>query len=45
MKYTYFEKGLAFVAALIVLIGVSSAASIALAGDVGSVELYVSAHI
>lgn len=45
MKNTYFEKGLAIVAALIVLVGVSSAASFALAGDIGSVELYASAHI
>ncbi len=44
MKSKYLENGLALLGALIILIGVSAAASSALAGDLGTVEIHVSAQ-
>jgi hypothetical protein len=44
MKSKYFENGLALLGALIILIGVSAAASSALAGDLGTVEIHGSAQ-
>ena len=44
MKSKYFENGLALLGALVILIGVSAAASSALAGDVGTVEIHGSAQ-
>ena len=45
MKSKYFENVLALLGALVILIGVSAAASSALAGDVGTVEIHGSAQI
>jgi len=45
MKSKYFENGLALLGALVILIGVSAAASSALAGDLGTVEIHGSAQI
>lgn len=45
MKTKYFENGLALLGALVILIGVSAAASTALAGDFGTVEIHRSAQI
>ena len=45
MKSIYFERGLAVLAALVILIGVSAAAHVALAGDIGTVEIYQSSQI
>lgn len=45
MNSRYFEKGMALLAALVVLVGVSAAASSALAGDFGTVEIHGSAQI
>jgi len=44
MKSKYFENGLALLGALVILIGVSAAASSALAGDLGTVEIHGSAQ-
>jgi hypothetical protein len=44
MKSKYFENGLALLGALVIIIGVSAAASSALAGDVGTVEIHGSAQ-
>jgi hypothetical protein len=44
MNSKYFENGLALLGALVILIGVSAAASSALAGDQGTVEIHVSAQ-
>jgi hypothetical protein len=44
MKSKFFENGLALLGALIILIGVSAAASSALAGDLGTVEIHGSAQ-
>jgi len=40
MKSKYFENTLALIGALVILIGVSAAASTALAGDMGTVEIH-----
>ncbi len=45
MKSKTFENILALLGALVILIGVSAAASSALAGDVGTVEIHGSAQI
>lgn len=45
MNSKIFENGLAVLGALLILVAVSAAANIALAGDVGTVEIYGSAHI
>ena len=45
MKIKHFENGLALLAALVVLVGVSAAAGTALAGDMGTVEIHRSAQI
>jgi hypothetical protein len=45
MYSKYFENGLALLAALVILVGVSAAANMALAGDVGTVEIHGSAQI
>ena len=45
MNSKYFENGLAILGALLILIGVSAAASSALAGDVGTVEIHGYAQI
>lgn len=44
MKSKRFENTLAWLGALAILIGVSAAANIALAGDMGTVEIHVSAQ-
>ncbi|MCP4300147.1 MAG: hypothetical protein GY783_06165 [Gammaproteobacteria bacterium] len=44
MKSRYFENGLALLAALVILVGVSAAAGSALAGDFGTVEIHGSAQ-
>ncbi|MDG2107076.1 MAG: hypothetical protein P8J74_00305 [Woeseiaceae bacterium] len=44
MKIEYFENGLALLAALIILIGVSAAAEIALNGDLGTIKTYNAAQ-
>lgn len=44
MKSKYLENGLALLGALVILIGVSAAASSALAGDLGTVEIHGSAQ-
>lgn len=44
MNSKYFENGLALLAALIILVGVSVAANTALAGDMGTVEIHGSAQ-
>ena len=44
MASSYFEKGLALLGALIILIGVSAAANSALAGDMGTVVIHSSAQ-
>jgi hypothetical protein len=44
MHSKYFENGLALLAALIILLGVTVAASTALAGDMGTVEIHGSAQ-
>ena len=43
MKSKYFENGLALLGALVILVGVAAAASSALAGDLGTVEIHSSA--
>jgi len=45
MKSKNFENILALLGALVILIGVSAAASSALAGDFGTVEIHASAQI
>ena len=45
MKSKNFENILALLGALVILIGVSAAASSALAGDLGTVEIHASAQI
>ena len=45
MKSKYFENGLALLGSLAILIGVSAAASSALAGDLGTVEIQISAQM
>jgi hypothetical protein len=40
-----FEKGMALLAALVILVGVSAAATTALAGDFGTVEIHRAAQI
>jgi hypothetical protein len=40
----YFENGLTLLAILVILIGVSAAASSAFAGDLGTVEIHGSAQ-
>jgi len=40
MKSKHFENGLALLAALIILAGVSAAATSAFAGDAGTLEMY-----
>ena len=44
MENRYFEKGLALLGALIIIVGVSAAANSALAGDMGTVEIHGSAQ-
>lgn len=44
MKAKYFENGLALLAALFILIGVSVAANTAFARDPGTLEIHGSAH-
>ena len=44
MKSKYFENALALLGVLVILIGVSAAASSALAGDFGTVEIHTSAQ-
>ena len=44
MKSNIFENGLALLAALVILIGVSAAANLALVGDMGTLEIHGSAH-
>lgn len=44
MKSKYFENLLALLGALVILIGVTAAASTALAGDMGTVEIHGSAQ-
>ena len=44
MKIKYFENGLAFVGAILILASVTFAANTALAGDIGSLEIYYSAQ-
>lgn len=44
MKTRYFENGLAFVGAILILAGVSAAANSALAGDPQPLEIYYSAQ-
>jgi hypothetical protein len=44
MKSKYFENGLALLGALVILIGVSAAASSAFASDPGTVEIHGSAQ-
>jgi hypothetical protein len=41
----YLENGLALLAILVILIGVSAAASSAFAGELGTVEIHSSAQI
>jgi hypothetical protein len=43
MKSKYFENGLAVIGLVLVFVGVTAAANIALAGDIGTVEIYVAA--
>jgi len=45
MKSKFFENALALLGALVILIGVSAAASMALAGDANTVEIHGSAQI
>lgn len=45
MKSNHFVNVLALLGALVVLIGVSAAANIALAGDMGTVEIHRAAQI
>jgi len=45
MKSKHFENVLALLGALVILIGVSAAASSALAGDLDTVEIHGSAQI
>ncbi len=40
MKSKYFENVLALLGALVILVGVSAAASTAFAGDLGTVEIH-----
>ncbi len=44
MKGKYFENTLALLGALVIIIGVSAAATTALAGDMGTVEIQSSAQ-
>ena len=44
MKSKYFENGLALLGALVILIGVTAAADIALAGDLGTIEMFSAAQ-
>ena len=44
MKSKDFENALAILGALVILFGVSAAANIALAGDMGTVEIHGSAQ-
>jgi len=44
MTSKFIENGLTLLAALVILIGVSAAASSAFAGDVGTVEIHGSAQ-
>ena len=44
MNSKYFENGLALLSALLVLVAVSAAANIALAVDMGTVEIHGSAQ-
>ncbi len=44
MKSRHFVNVLAVVGALVVLIGVSAAANIAITGNMGTVEIHGSAH-
>lgn len=44
MKSKYIENGLALLGALVILIGVSSAANTALASNTSTVEIYSSAQ-
>jgi len=45
MKNSYFENVLALLGILVILIGVSAAASSAFAGDLGTVEIHGSGQI
>lgn len=40
MKSKHIENGLALLAALVIMAGVSAAANAALAGDIGTLEIY-----
>jgi hypothetical protein len=40
MKSKYFENGLALLAALVILVGVTAAANSALVGDMGTLEFF-----
>jgi hypothetical protein len=44
MKIKYFENGLALVGAILILASVTVAANTALAGDIGTLEIYYSAQ-
>ena len=44
MNSKTFENGLALLAAVLILVAVSAAANIALAGDMGTVEIHGSAQ-
>ncbi len=44
MNNRYFENGLALLGAVLILVAVSAAANIALAGDTGTLEFYSAAH-
>ncbi len=44
MKSKYFENGLALLGALVILLGVSAAATTALAGDLRAVEIHAPAQ-
>ncbi len=45
MNKHYFENGLALLGALLILTGVTAAASAALAGDMGTVEIHGNVQI
>ncbi len=45
MKGKYLENGLALLGAVLIMVAVSAAASTALAGSTGTLEIYSAAHI
>ena len=44
MKSKYFENGLAFIGAIVILVAVTAAANTALAGDMGTLEIHYAAQ-